>query len=191
MRVVYILLILLQAGIIVYFVVRNRKRVAVPPSVPDENTYNGIRRFAISVTPEQLKLAIPATETFVYGVIMDWNMGETIVTLAAYITGAANMYFSTGGGITGAGKNPEVGEVAVEFVITAQRFINRGVPTAIIELPAPGMVKFYLLTNRQIYAAQEPAVYFEDNSSAWLELFEKGNRVIIEMRKEGNGVMAN
>ena len=191
MTIVYLILILLQAGVIIYFIRRDRKPQVASPPVPDNNTYEGIRRFAINVTPDQLKLAIPPAETFVYGVIMDWNMGETIVTLAAYITGAANMYFSTGGGITGGGKNPEVGEVAVEFVIAAQAFINRAVSTTVTELPTPGIIKFYLLTNKHIYAAQEQAAYFDDNSSPWLSLFEKGNQVIIEMRKEGDGVMAN
>ena len=191
MTIVYIILILLQAGVIIYFVRRSRQPKVVVPPVPDDNTYEGIRRFAINVTPDQLKLAIPPTDTFVYGVIMDWNMGETTVTLAAYITGAANMYFSTGGGITGAGKNPLVGEVAVEFVIAAQSFINRAVATTATELPAPGIVKFYLLSNKHIYAAQEQVDYLDDSSSPWLSLFEKGNQVIIEMRKEGNGIMAN
>jgi len=191
MTIVYIILILLQAGVIVYFAMRHRQAHIAPPIVPEDNTYEGIRRFAINVTQEQLKLNIPPSEIFVYGVIMDWNMGETTVTLAAYITGAANMYFSTGGGITGGGKNPDVGEQAVEFVIAAQAFIDRSVPTTITELPAPGIVKFYLLTNRMIYAAQELAASFDDSSSPWLTLFEKGNQVIIEMRKEGSGVMAN
>jgi hypothetical protein len=191
MTITYILLFLLQAGIIIYFVMRNRQARTAPPAVRDDNTYEEIRRVAINVTPGQLKLTIPAAETFVYGMVMDWNMGETIVTLAAYITGAANMYFSTGGGITGGGRNPDAGEAAVEFVIAAQAFIDRSVPTTITGLPAPGMVKFYLLTNRHIYAAQEQAEHFEDNSSPWLSLCEKGNQVMIEMRKEGNGLLTN
>jgi len=191
MTILYIILILLQACVIVYFIRRSKRPKLVAPSVPDDNTYEGIRRFALNVTAGQLKLTIPPADTFVYGVVMDWNMGETTVTLAAYITGAANMYFSTGGGITGAGKNPVVGEVAVEFVIAAQSFINRAAATTITELPAPGTVKFYLLTNKYVYAAQEQVEYLDDNSSPWLSLFEKGNQVIIEMRKEGNGVMAN
>ena len=36
------------------------------------NTFNDLREMAFSVTPEQLKLSLPADKTTVYGVIMDW-----------------------------------------------------------------------------------------------------------------------
>jgi len=44
-------------------------------------------------------------------------------------------------------------------------------------------VKFYLLTNKGIFAGQEQMKKFENNSSTWLKLFEEGNNVLTELRK--------
>jgi hypothetical protein len=192
MNIIYILLILLEAGVIVFFIRRGRlqaKKAAEKPAVPATDTYEGTRSLAINVTPLQLKLAIPASETLVYGVVMDWDTGEVVVTLSAYITGAANICFSTGGIKAGGGKNPEVGELAVDFVLAAQHYLGRAIPaTTPMGLPSKDCVRFYLLTNKGIYAAQEQVKYFEDESSPWLILFVKGSNIINEIRSSGNEV---
>jgi hypothetical protein len=182
MTIVYIILILLQAGIIIYFVRRERKQKVDHSIRTTGNTYTDQRNLALSITPFQLKLAIPDDNTLVYSVIMDWNMGDAVVTLATYITGAASMYLSTGGGVTSGGKDPNVGEAAVEFVVAAQGHIDRAVPTNTTDIPAEGCVRFYLLTNKGICAMQERVKHFDDSTSALLGLFQKGNEVIAEMR---------
>jgi len=188
MTIIYILAILVQLGIIIYFVRRGKIKSRVPSEKNDATcTYEGLRNLAVSVTPEQLKLTIPGSTTLVYGVIMDWNLNESVMTLAAYITGAASMYLSTGEGISGGGKDPEVGEAAVAFVVAAQEFIGRAMPVDATDLPPKGCIRFYLLTNKGRYAAQEQMIHFEDNTSPWLGLFELGSEVIGKIRKIGNG----
>ncbi len=154
-----------------------KSRLAAPPA----DTYEGLRSTCLCVTPGQLKLAIPNNETLVYGVVIDWNMEDTVVTLVAFITGAANMYLSTGGGISGGGKNPTVGEAASELVTLAQGYIYRAAPVSAFELPPDGCVRFYLLTNHNKLAAQEQLAYFDDGTSPWLPVFVKANEVITEM----------
>jgi hypothetical protein len=141
-----------------------------------------MRNTALHIVPGQLKLTIPDNETLVYGVVMDWNMGDTLVTLVSYITGAANMYLSTGGSVLGGGKNPSVGEAASELVTMAQSYIFRATPVTTFELPPVGCVRFFLLTNHSKLAAQEQLGYFDNGTSPWLPLFEKANEVITEMR---------
>jgi hypothetical protein len=184
MTIVYIIAILIQAGIIIYFLKpkKNAAKEAADKEPLNTNTYNGARTLAIGITPNDLSLKIPDTMTLVYGVVMDWDMGGHMLTLAAYITGAANVYLSTGSGITGGGKNPEVGELAVKFVTDAQEFINRTIPVSAADYPASGCVRFYLLTNKGMFAAQEQVAHFEDTTSPWLALFIRGNTVITEMR---------
>ncbi|MCW3121631.1 MAG: hypothetical protein JWQ38_1123 [Flavipsychrobacter sp.] len=188
MTIVYIILILLQAGVIVFFIRHNRKKAAQAQpatNIPGTGTYAGTRQLALQVTPQQLKLNIPDTEQLVYGVVMDWDMGDMTTTLAAYITGAASICFSTGGVVTGGGKSPVVGEAAVEFVVTAQQYIERVMPVTITDLPAKGCVRFYFLTNKGMFGAQEQTKHFEDGSSPWLQLFALGSVVVNEVRDGG------
>ena len=185
MNAVYIVVILLQVGVIIFFIRRGRKQKAAKAAaqaVPADNSHESMRETALRVTPAQLKIAIPDSETLVYGVVMDWNMGDTLVTLVSYITGAANMYLSTGGGISGGGKTPSVGEAASEFVTMAQNYVNKAIPVTTFETPPSGCVRFYLLTNHSKLAAQEQMIFFDNGTSTWLPLFEKANEVITEMR---------
>src|SRR4051812_13086005 len=84
MKIIYSLLILAEVAVIIYFVRRSRK--AKSGAAASDESYEGQRKLAMSIQPAQLKLNIPETETFVYGVIMDWNTGDSMVTLATYIT---------------------------------------------------------------------------------------------------------
>jgi hypothetical protein len=192
--ILYALMILLQAGVIIYFVRRNRmlkRQVGAKETMPDTDSYQGLRNLAINVTSAQLKLTIPGDETLVYGVVMDCDLGDVIVTLTAYITGAANVYFSTGGGKTGGGKSPAVGEAAVELVTTAQGYVTRAIRVSTTEECDKGCVRFYLLTNKGIYAAQEQLLHIQDGTSAWIRLFEKGNEMVNLMRNSGNGSISH
>ncbi len=187
MNAIYVAIILVQVGVIIYFVRRGRlqsEKSLEQTTAPVETSFEGLRQLALNVTPAQLKLAIPDTQKLVYGVVMDWNTGEMVVTLSTYITGAANLYMSNGGGVSGGGKNPNVGEAAVRLVTTAQDFVERALPVGTKELPPAGCVRFYLLTNKQTFAAQEMVRFFDDQSSPWLALFEKANEVIAEMKDD-------
>lgn len=180
---VYIGLIVLQIGVIIFFVRRNLQvKKKVGEVFPSADSYNGLRNMAIGVTAADLKLNLQQEDLFAYGVLMDWDMGEAITTLAAYITGAASLCFSTGGMIVGGGKSPAVGEAAVDFVLSAQEYIGRAMPVTTTDLPAKDCIRFYFLTNKGIYAVQEQAKHFHDNSSPWILLFLKGNVVINEIR---------
>jgi len=187
MTIVYIIAILVQAGILFYFWKRSRdaSREGKVSKERDLSTYEGARATAIGITADDLQLQIPDTRTVVYGVIMDWDMGGNILTLAAYITGAANVYLSTGAGITGGGKDPEVGELAVTFVTDAQSFIDRTIPVTSADHPSKGCLRFYMLTNKGLYAAQEKLEHIEDTTSPWLALFIRGNNVVNEIRNGG------
>lgn len=187
---VCVIAIVIQAAIIVFFIRRNRniRRELQENEASSLNapTYEGLRKLAIQVTPEQLKLNIPQGTTVVYGVLMDWNLNESVMTLAAYITGAANLYLSTGEGINGGGKDPAVGESAVSFVMAAQEYLGRVLPVSATDLPPRECIRFYLITNKGLFAAQEQMIHFEDASSPWLPLFDEGSRVITGIRSSHN-----
>jgi hypothetical protein len=185
--ILYVAAIIIQAAIVVFFVrrvilaMRRKKMVESAPV----SFYESTRLTALHVTPQQLGLAIPSSLLKVYGVLMDWDMNGTILTLNAYITGAANVSLSSGAAVTGGGKNPAVAEQASELVLMAQSYLNRTVPASDMGYPPPGTVRFYLLTNKGLYAAQELLTSIEDESSPWVELFYKGNMVVNEIKSSG------
>ncbi len=148
----------------------------------NENAYEGLRNRAFSVSPEELGLPHSKDKTFVYGVIMDWGMDGATVSTVAYQTGDASLYLSTGGGVIGGGQHQNVSTASKQFVSLAQTFLDKAKKTASTPLPLADEVKFYLLTNKGIYVGQDEMKNFENSSSAWLKLFEEGNKVLTELR---------
>jgi hypothetical protein len=152
----------------------------------DDNAFEGLRNMAFSATPEQLGLSLPTDKTVVYGVVMDWEMGGATATTVSYQTGDASLYLSSGGGVIGGGQYQSVNIAAKKFVSLAQTFLEKTAKTEKTHLPTTGEVKFYLLTNKGVFVGQETIKNFENNSSAWLKLFEEGNNVLTELRKTSN-----
>lgn len=68
---------------------------------PNDNPYQDLRNLAFNATAEQIGVQIPADQTKIYGVIMDWDLGEGTATLVAFLSGDASLYLSSGGGVIG------------------------------------------------------------------------------------------
>ena len=147
-----------------------------------DNPFEELRNRAFATTPENLELSLPKNKMVVYGVIMDWEMGGATATTVAYQTGDASLYLSTGGGVIGGGQHQNVNSAAKQFVNLAQTFLDKTMKTKTTSLPEKHVVKFYLLTNKGIYVGQEVMKNFENNSSAWIKLFEGGNNVLSGLR---------
>jgi len=81
---------------------------------------------------------------------MDWDYeGQAMITLTSFKTGDDSLYFSTGTGIIGAGRHPEVKEGSKEFIEKAQMLLPQAnyLDTALISEPC--FLKFYLMTNKK------------------------------------------
>ncbi len=148
-----------------------------------DNPFEALRDKAFAATPEQLGLSLPAGQTVVYGIIMDWGMDGATATTVSFQTGDASLYVSSGGGIIGGGQHQSVNDAAKQWVALAQTFLNKATGTKTTPLPEKDAVKFYLLTNKGVYVGQEQIKNFENNSSSWLDLFKEGNKVLTALRE--------
>lgn len=150
-------------------------------NLPD-NRFQDLRNMALGVTPEQLQIALPTDQTKVYGVVMDWDLGEGIATFISFSTGDASMYLSSGGGLIGGGHHENVSNAVKIFIDKAQQYLDNTTKIDTTPLPDKNCVRFYFMTNQGKFTAQENLNNFENNSSLWLPLFEEGNKVISELR---------
>jgi hypothetical protein len=150
-------------------------------TLPD-NRFLDLRNMALNVTPEQLQLSLPAEQTKVFGVVMDWDLGDGTMTLITYQTGDASMYLSSGGGVIGGGQHENVSKASKEFVSIAQNYLDKSSKADTTTLPDKDCFKFYFLTNKGKFVAQENIDNIESKTSKWLNLFENANNVITELR---------
>ena len=184
---VYIIIgIILVGGLVFYLTSCKNKSSSDTSNVkvhkPEKNPFDGLRNMAFTATPEQLGLSLPTDKTVVYGIVMDWGMSGAVATTVSYQTGDASLYLSSGGGVIGGGQHQNVNSAAKLFVNLAQTYLDKSVKTETTDLPTEDKVKFYLLTNNGVFVGQEQMKNFENKSSQWLELFEEGNKVLIELR---------
>ena len=184
MELVYVALLFLPLAL--YLAVRLLKKPKSVQVPAKENDYERERNIALNITPALLKLAIPEEETLVYGVIVDLEIQGNFVSLACYITGAANLLFSAGRHYKGGGKIPAIGEAGVALVTDAQEYLPAGQPVKLVPDPAPGDVHFVLLTNKGKFFIAEKAARLDDSSSQLLDLFNQASQVILLMRQATN-----
>lgn len=182
----YIALALSQVGLLVYyFFFSNKKKnqeAERRAALSREFPYEVMRSMALNVNPGAMLAAIPDGTEEVYAMIMDWDMGNDVVTLSAQVTGEVNLYVQSGGGIIGAGKHLNVSTAAQQFTHAAKQYLGEAKAGNDTALPPKNNVKFIFLTNKGRYTATEDYSKIENGSSSWAPLFQSASLVINEMR---------
>lgn len=132
------------------------------------------------------QFGIDASSEFVlYGVVLDWNVGEGVATFIAFKSGDASMYTSTGGGIIGGVGHDNVKLAAQSLVRRSEYFIKDAQKTNDISVASDGTVKFFFLTTNGRFVTEESLDNLDNGSSPWLELFVEANKLITEHRALG------
>ena len=119
----------------------------------EDNHYQGLRNMALGVTPEQLKITLPTDQTKIYGVVMDWDLGDGIATFISFSTGDASMYLSSGGGFIGGGQHENVSMAAKTFIDKAETYLDKAAKIDSTPLPDKNCVRFYFMTNKGKFTA--------------------------------------
>lgn len=163
------------------------------------------RRIPVSrpfLTTRLSALRVPAshftqymTESTVYGVVVDMPMGGNVITtLACYINGAANLYFSNGGDYSGAAQRyPGVVQATRLFVNFAPKMLTEGMAkTDSLELPATSYHYAYILTTGGIYrlALDHSAANKDPQERAFMSLYQRvmGELRAAQMKDEAAGI---
>jgi hypothetical protein len=144
---------------------------------PTERKFNEQRVTAFTITPNDLKITVPVNKDVVYGVIFDREINGAITTLAAYQNGDASIYYSSGQTRKIKGNSP-----AATFVTHAQQYLDKAAKARTTAAPEKGMIKFYLLTNKGIYVADETVKNLTAHTSPWAALFDEGNKVLVTIK---------
>jgi len=146
-----------------------------------DNPYNGLRNQAINVTPDQLQIKLD-NDKDIYGLVMDWNMGDAIVTVVSFKTGDASVYLSTGQAFIGGYAHETVINAAKRFVIDGEKYLSKATKTEKTEPTNETKVDFYFLTKSGKYYIEDNFEKIENKTSDLYGLFESANQVITEYR---------
>ena len=125
--------------------------------VPVSKPYLVTRNQALRLSPSNFTQFM--TKSTVYGVIVDMPMAPNVITtLACYVNGAANLYFSNGNDYSGAAQRyPGLVQAARVFVSNAANYIEGLKPVDNLALPSGRMHYAYILTTGGIYRLEMDA----------------------------------
>ncbi len=183
-NLLYIIIAVAQIAILIIYFTRSKKKKKpeLKPAHTEDYPFDAMRKMALNAAPGILLASIPEDTRTVYAVVMDWNVGSDMITLSTNLTGEANLYVKSGGGVVGAGKYANIAAEAQALVNIAQQLVATALYRQEIHLPAPDNVQFCLLTNHGKFIITDSLSKIKEQTSLCLPLFEKASHVINEMR---------
>lgn len=148
----------------------------------DEGTGRRLRQTFLATTAAKLGASPTSRFPHVYGVAMDWPVGDITATVISASDGTASLYTTSSFGIIGGGYHADVRKAALRLVSLANRHVGDASPTSDYPYPAPGKVRFYFLTYDGVRTIETGLETIEAGSSPFRALFVAGQDVITELR---------
>lgn len=184
----YIIVGLVIAGGLIYYLTTRKKSETSDDNLiqttieQNDNPYMGLRGQIFESTLEQIGLTSTDDEK-AYAVVMDVSLGQDgTMTLVSIIDGSASIYLSSGGGVIGGVAHETVRKAAIDFVNVGETFISKMTSVDSFPLPKTDNARFYVLTNKGKYSAEEQMDKIENSKSDWESFFYSGDKVITELR---------
>jgi hypothetical protein len=144
-----------------------------------------MRMMMLTATPA--KMGANPTKEFprIYGVLMDWPIGEQTATVFSTSTGAASLYTTSTFGVIGGEGHETVRTAAMNFVRAADGFFDAAAPTTEYPYPTVEHVRFYFLTFQGVRVIDTDLASITNRTSKYSELFGLGQAVLTELRLVG------
>ncbi|HTL82388.1 MAG TPA: hypothetical protein VL651_11820 [Bacteroidia bacterium] len=146
--------------------------------------YLPLREKAFATTAQDLHLDLPSGSISVYGVIIEWNMGNQVATIVTFITGDASLYMKSGMMMIGGIAHEPIRKYVAEMHTQAQEAVAQAKPQTEINFPPVGSATFWLLTNKGKFAHTENVRQLAQVKDAWHRLFDRANLVISFFRQQ-------
>jgi hypothetical protein len=107
---------------------------------------------------------------------------EAVATLFAIMDGSASLYFSNGGGITGAGRYPGPNAAARKLVAQAAEFRSASTLTNEFPLPEKAHIPFYFIALNGVLTSEAKEDELETGRHPMSPLFRLARELIRQMR---------
>jgi hypothetical protein len=144
--------------------------------------YDGLRTLALNLTAEALGANAPP-DPAVIAVLMESGLsGGAVATLVGVADGTTSMYYSTGGGMIGAGARADVAAATHRWLEVARGSLDRLSPVTDPPLPAEGMAQFVVVTPGGLLSGVAPAAELGERRHLLSPLFFAGHGVITQIR---------
>lgn len=131
--------------------------VAQTPKMRPGELTGDLRAMVFNLSAGDIGVTRDSYHHKVWGIVMETGNDTGYYTLVALADGSTSLYFSTGGGIVGAGQHAGVRGAGSAFIGLANHDLAQAQPSADHTPPAEGETAFYFLTfdGTAVYRARE------------------------------------
>ncbi len=144
--------------------------------------FQTLRNKLLTLDPHSVEITATPEHPHAWGVLMEFILPGSVVTLAGLVDGTASLYFSSGGGILGSGTHPKVGAAARELVRQAEMTLEHFQPVHEYPFPTEGFVRFYALTFNGILMAECADTNVKDPELGLSGLYGAAQNLITQVR---------
>ena len=144
---------------------------------------NPLRAMMFNAAPEELGLDAASHPSPIWGLVMEQSHTHGVSTLVAFADGTTSLYFSSGGGIIGAGEHPRVREASTEWLAIAVEHLALFELTTDTTAPSPGRVVLYARTFPGLRRLEASEAELAGRRHPAAPLFRAGHAVITAIRE--------
>ncbi|HEY5959114.1 MAG TPA: hypothetical protein VIV60_21300, partial [Polyangiaceae bacterium] len=137
----------------------------------------------LTTSPQQFGVKPTKEFPHVYGVLMDWPIGEQTATVFSSSTGAASLYTTATFGIIGGEGHETVRSAAQAFVHASERYLVDAHPTTEYPYPDADRVRFYLITFDGVRVIDTDLTSVTNSTGKYADLFGLGQSVLTRLRE--------
>ena len=153
------------------------------PTVSPSAMSSDLRAMVFNLSPKEIGITPNSFHQRVWGIVMETGLRSGYYTLVALADGTTSLYYSTGGGIIGAGEHASVRAASTQFIESANSFAEHAKPVGSHPPPSQGNTVFYLLTFNGVLSYTAPEQALGEHRDSFSGLFYAGQAVITELRK--------
>jgi hypothetical protein len=141
----------------------------------------GLRLMILNTLPQKMNMSPDNIYPNVYGVITDWNIGDTIASIVSIKDGTASLYTTSTFGIIGGQSHDNVKSAALEYVRIANQFYTKANIVKEFPYPKKNEVFYYLLTYNGVIKIIGNMKDLEKGKDKTLPLFNAAQNVLSEL----------
>jgi hypothetical protein len=146
-------------------------------------TYLQLRERLLGLKPDELGLAPSEAAPYIWGVLAELGYEVGSATLVALADGTTSLHYSTGGGLLGRPGFVPLVQASQALVAEAQKFVAQASPIEDFSVPAPGQVRFILLTYSGTYATSATEKSLASGEHPLAPLFQRLQDTLGQLRQ--------
>jgi len=155
--------------------------VAQEPTKEPKDAGPGLRNMFLNTSAEQAPIHPSKEYPRVWGVAVDWPIGEHIATIVSLADGSASVYTTDTFGIIRGIGHETVRTAAKKVVKDADRYFDDSTPTQDFSYPSPGHVRFFFSTFSGVRVIDTEWASLSGRRSKYFALFDAAQDVLTQL----------